>query len=185
LFHSKGIKLVHIVLKKGLILMEVVVGSDKVTLKNKEKKIGSEAPALRVKMLDGETKVIGMMADKVQCMITLNSQEDIVTPLIDIVKQNASKANIYLIASQDLELDYDDGFISNDFKNFTPKYGVNIDETLCAKSIFIINKDGEIVYKEIVENTAGEFDIESFDIALQEAIAFKKKGHTHENWMGV
>jgi thiol peroxidase len=30
-----------------------------------------------------------------------------------------------------------------------------------------------------------EFDLNNFDTSLNEAIKFKKKGHTHENWMGV
>ena len=65
------------------------------------------------------------------------------------------------------------------------KFGVNVDKELCAKSIFIINKDGEFVYKEIVANLVTQFDLTSFDDALDAAIKFRKKGHVHENWMGV
>ncbi|MEA3353210.1 MAG: hypothetical protein U9Q33_05310, partial [Campylobacterota bacterium] len=63
--------------------------------------------------------------------------------------------------------------------------GVYATDELCAKSIFIINKEGEIVYKEILEDLESEFNLKVFDKKLTEAIKFKKKGHTHENWMGV
>ena len=74
---------------------------------------------------------------------------------------------------------------SSDFKDATLKLGVYIDDTLCAKSIFIINKDGEFIYKQVVPNLEDKFNLNEFDTALDEAISFKKKGHTHENWMSV
>jgi thiol peroxidase len=139
---------------------------------------------MRVLMDSGETKVIGMMADKVQVFITLPYKDGINQKLEEIINKHKAKSLIYLIGSQKLEssLDVD---ISSDFKNLSLKMGVYINDELCAKSIFIINKDGEIVYKQIVESLDGEFDFDSFDSALDEAISFKKKGHTHENWMGV
>ncbi len=50
--------------------MEVVFKDTKYTLGKKERKIEAEAPASRVKMLNDETKVIGMMAPNVQVMVT-------------------------------------------------------------------------------------------------------------------
>ena len=165
--------------------MEVVVNGRKLELLKKERKLGSEAPAARVKMLSGETKVIGMMADKVQCMITLSNSYDLNEALLETIKKHSEKANIYVNACSELENSYDDAMSSYDFKDFTLKYGVNIDESRCAKSVFVINKDGEIVYKEVLEDLVSEFNLEMLDKELDTAIKFKKKGHTHENWMGV
>jgi len=165
--------------------MEVVVNGRKVELQKRDRKIGSEAPASRVKMLDNETKVIGMMADKVQCMITLANSYDLNASLLEIINKHKEKANIYVISATKLENLYDESMTSVDFVNFTTKYGVNIDDKSCAKSIFIINKDGEIEYKEVLDDLVSEFNFELFDIELDKAIKFKKKGHTHENWMSV
>ncbi|MDH4945305.1 hypothetical protein [Sulfurimonas sp. C5] len=165
--------------------MEVVVNGRKLELQKKERKVGGEAPAARVKMLNGETKVIGMMADKVQCMITLTNTYDLNEALLEVLAKHKDKANIYVIASKELENSYDEDMLSYDFKDFTLKYGVNIDDSSCAKSIFIIDKDGEIVYKEVLDDLVSEFNLEILENELDRAIKFKKKGHTHENWMGV
>ena len=154
------------------------------TLK-KNRKIGSEAPAVRVKMLNGETKVIGMMAAKVQTMITLPYSDSLSDKLENIIKKHEVNSLIYIISSQTLNKEINKENSSVEFTEFCVKMGVNRDDELCDKSIFIINKDGEIVYKEILEDLKSEFDLEKFDSSLDEAIKFKKKGHTHENWMGA
>ncbi len=164
--------------------MEILIDNKYIKLQKKDRKLNTEAPAMRINMQNGETKVIGMMADKVQVIITINNNNDLNTLLIDIIKKY-QKANIYLISSSDLNSDIDKSMCSNDFKDVTLKLGVYIDDSLCAKSIFIINKDGEFTYKQIVPNLQDNFNLNEFDKALNEAISFKKKGHTHENWMTV
>ncbi|WP_304546440.1 hypothetical protein [Sulfurimonas microaerophilic] len=165
--------------------MEVVVNGRKLELQKKERLVGGEAPAARVKMNSGETKVIGMMADKVQCMITLSNSYDLNGSLLEVIEKHKEKANIYVISSSELENSYDEDMCSYDFKDFSLKYGVNIDDSTCAKSIFIIDKEGEIIYKEVLDDLVSEFNLELLDSELDRAIKFKKKGHTHENWMGV
>jgi thiol peroxidase len=164
--------------------LEILHNGEKIQLQKKNRKLGDEAPAMRVTMDSGETKVIGMMADKVQVFITIPYKNGLSDTMEEIINRHKQKALIYVISSQTLEnsLEVD---CSTDFKEFSLKMGVNLNDSLCAKSIFIINKDGEIVYKEIVKSLEEEFDTLSFDTALDEAIRFKKKGHTHENWMGV
>jgi len=169
---------------KGISL-KIVVNDKKVELQKKQRDIGSEAPAVKLVMTNGEEKVIGMMADKVQAIITVNNDSDITDSLIQVMEKYYEKANIYIISSSEIDIVLDRSMTSSDFKKLSLKMGVNIDDTLCAKSIFIINKDGEIVYKSIVYDIDGEFDLATFDTKLDEAIRFKKKGHTHENWMGV
>jgi len=165
--------------------MEIEVNGEKLLLQKKERKLGSEAPALRVKMLDGETKVIGMMADKVQVLISLPYKDSMSDSLYSIIDKHNAKSLIYTISSQTLDKNVDEACSSIEFKDYSLKMGVYLNDEVCAKSIFIVNKDGEIVYKEILNTLDSEFDTELFDESLDEAIKFKKKGHTHENWMGV
>jgi thiol peroxidase len=156
-------------------------------LQGKYKELGDEAPAIRVKMLDGGVKVIGMMADKVQVIFTFPSLEGIGELLSSLVLNYENKANIYLIGSDDKfhSKTIDKSNVSCDFEKLSMKYGVNVDENLCTKSVFIINKDGEIVYKEVLEDLESTLDLETFEKELESAINFKKKGHHHEDWMGV
>jgi thiol peroxidase len=169
---------------KGIVL-EIELNGKKITLQKKQRKVGSEAPALRVKMLNGETKVIGMMADKVQVFITLPYCDSLSDELENIINRYTQKALIYIISSQKLDKNVQESMSSTQFNDMSLKMGVNVNEQLCAKSVFIINKEGEIVYKEITCDLNSEFDLGAFDSALDEAVRFKKKGHTHENWMGV
>ena len=165
--------------------METIVeGVSKVLLKN-ERKIGSEAPAISLTMLSGESKVIGMLATKVQAMITLPFHDSLSSGLWEIIKKFHEQAFIYIISAQTLDQLTNPECTSTDFAELAKKFGVYIDETLCAKSLFIINKDGQFVYKEITSDVEDAFDLEMFETKLDEAIHFKKKGHVHENWMGA
>lgn len=173
--------------------MEVTYKKETYTLGKKERKIESEAPAVRVKMISGETKVIGMMAPKIQVMITLPCIKEYNNGLHNILKEYESKSVVYIVTkSNDENIDkvkeaysIEDGFISNEFKDFSLKFGVNISDELLAKSIFIIDKEGVIKYKQIPSNIETSFELEEFKTSLDEVINFKQKGHTHENWMGV
>jgi len=165
--------------------LHIIINNTPIPLQKKERKVGSEAPAVRVKMQSGQTKVVGMMAPKVQAMITLPKADSLSAALLEVIEKHKERSFIYLIAAKALQNDYNSDFYSLDFQDFAMKFGVYATDEVCAKSIFIINKEGEIVYREIVANGEDELDIEAFDSALDEAIKFKKKGHTHENWMGV
>lgn len=169
---------------QGVLLETIVKGVSKALLKN-ERKIGSEAPAISLAMLNGETKVIGMLATKVQVMITLPFHNSLTHELLSIIEKYHEQAFIYLINAQVLDQKINPACSSTDFVELAKKFGVYIDETLCAKAIFIINKDGQFVYKEITRDVEDAFDLEMFETKLDEAIHFKKKGHVHENWMGT
>lgn len=147
--------------------------------------MGSEAPAIIVEMLNGDMKVIGMMATKVQVMITLPFQNSLSKELLNIIEKYQEQAFIYVISSTTLDQEVNVENSSVDFAELAKKFGVYVDETLCAKSLFIINKDGQFVYKEITHDVEDAFDLEMFETKLDEAIHFKKKGHVHENWMGA
>ncbi len=173
--------------------MEVTYKNKSYTLGKKERNVEGEAPAVRVKMLDNETKVIGLMAPSVQVMITLNDVNKYNADMHEVITTTKRKVNAYIITTSDTEqmediaekFAIDKGFISNDFKDFSLKFGVNIDDSMIANSIFVIDKEGVIKYKEIPSDLEDDFKIEDFSITLNETVNFKPKGHTHENWMGV
>ena len=173
--------------------MEVTYKNKSYILGKKERNVEGEAPAVRVKMADNETKVIGLMAPAVQVMITLNDVNKYNSDLHEVITTTKRKVNAYIITTSDMEqiedvvekFALDKGFISNDFKDFSLKFGVNIDDSMIANSIFVIDKEGVIKYKEIPADLEDDFKIEDFSITLNETVNFKPKGHTHENWMGV
>lgn len=173
--------------------MEIKYKKEFYILKSKERKVETEAPAVRIKMLSGDTKVIGMMAPKIQVMVTMPDIYDYNAPLHDILKAKESKLLVYIITNspnsqiEDITKKFDikNEFISNDFKNFSLKFGVNLSDELIAKSLYIIDKEGVIKYKEIPSIVENGFDLDEFEENLIETINFKAKGHTHENWMGV
>lgn len=163
------------------------------TLSKKERTVGSEAPAVRAKMLSNETKVIGMMAPKIQVMITLPHIGGFTQALHDILQKYSHKILAYVITSSSLEetqsitreFDFDEACICVDFQEFANKFGVNMENQFIAKSLFIIDKEGEITYIDILENGENSFDVSAFQHALDEIVNQKTKGHTHENWMGA
>lgn len=173
--------------------MQVTYKNNAYTLGTKDRKIEGEAPAVRVKMINDEVKVIGLMAPSVQVMITLNDINKYSSLLDTAINTTKRKVNAYIItASKDEQIEdiaerfaIDKSFISNDFKNFSLKFGVNIDDSMIANSLFVIDKEGVIKYKEIPNDLESDFNIEEFALTLNEIVNFKPKGHTHENWMGV
>ncbi len=173
--------------------MEVKYKKEFYILKQKERKVDSEAPAVRVEMLNGEAKVIGMMAPKIQVMLTAPNIKDYNNGLHDILKKFQSKILVYIITNSSISdikkvtsvFGLDESNVSNDFNKFSLKFGVNLNESLIAKSVFIIDKEGLIKYKEIPSNAEHKLNLDEFETVLEEVINFKVKGHTHENWMGV
>ncbi|MDD2895119.1 MAG: hypothetical protein PHG81_03780 [Aliarcobacter sp.] len=173
--------------------MEVTYKNNAYTLGKKDRKVEGEAPAVRVKMTNDEVKVIGLMAPAVQVMITLNDVNKYNADMHEVITTTRRKVNAYVITTSEKEqiedvaekFALDKSFISNDFKDFSLKFGVNIDDSMVANSIFVIDKEGVIKYKEIPTDLEDDFKIEDFSITLNEVVNFKPTGHTHENWMGV
>ena len=120
-----------------------------------------------------------------EVMITLPYGNSFSNELYEIVKKHKEKTYIYFFSPEAFTREVDDGFVSLDFEAFCMKFGVFIDSSICAKSAFVIDKEGEIVYMEIPKDIDNEFDLQKLDEEIQKAIKFKRKGHTHENWMGV
>lgn len=173
--------------------MEITYKNKAYTLGKKDRNVEGEAPAVRVKMLNDEVKVIGLMAPAVQVMITLNDVNKYNADIHEVITTTKRKVNAYIIttsSSEEIEdiaekFALDKSFIANDFKDFSLKFGVNIDDSMVANSIFVIDKEGVIKYKEIPADLEDDFKIEDFSLTLNEVVNFKPTGHTHENWMGV
>ena len=133
------------------------------------------------------------MAPAVQVMISLNDISKYSSKINKIINSTKRKVYAYIVTCSQREqiedavekFAIDKSFISNEFKDFSLKFGVNIDDTMIANSIFIIDKEGLIKYKEIPSDLDDDFNIEQFDLSLNEVLNFKAKGHSHENWMGV
>lgn len=173
--------------------MEVTYNNKTYTLSKKERRVGGEAPAVRITMLNNETKVIGMMAPKTQVMITLLHAQDYSQELHSILQAYPHKISFYVITSDTKEalesvishFDLPQEQCSVDFKEFASKFGVNMEDEYIAKSLFIISKEGEISYIQQHKDVEEAFDLEDFKTQLFALINQKQKGHTHENWMGV
>lgn len=173
--------------------MEVTYNNQSFTLGKKQRTIGSEAPAVKIKTLDEQTKVIGMMAPKIQVMVTLSNLDKYTKELDETLKKYPHKLFAYIVTNKsenEIEenlknYEIDKSLITNDFLQFSQKFGINIDDTLLANSLFIIDKEGEIKYIQIPNDLGNDFNLEEFQTSLHEVVTFKPKGHTHENWMGV
>lgn len=83
--------------------MEVKYKKEFYVLKTKERKVESEAPTVRVKMINNETKVIGMLAPKIQVMLTMTNIKDYNNGLHDILKSLESKLLVYIITNDSTE----------------------------------------------------------------------------------
>jgi thioredoxin-dependent peroxiredoxin len=173
--------------------MQVTQKNETYTLGKKDRVIEGEAPAVRVKMLNDEVKVIGLMAPAVQVMITLDDINKYTSEINEVITTSKKKVYPYIITtSTDEQIEdiaekfaLDRAFVSNNFKDFSLKFGVNINDSMIANSIFVIDKEGVIKYKQIPLDLEDDFKIDDFSISLNEIVTFKPKGHSHENWMGV
>lgn len=169
-------------------------------LNGKTRKIGGEAPAIRITKMDGSQNVIGMAAAVFQCIITSpditspdfikvlndlntrlkgleNIQGTVVTPQskesVETVTQAQSLENIEFVIDSNSE--------------FGKKFGIEIAEgeyeKMPAHAMFLIDKDGEFALMEIAETPFGTLDMDAFFAEIPTLIKEKKKKHTHEDWM--
>ena len=83
--------------------MEVTYKEKSYTLGKKDRNVEGEAPAVRVKMLNGETMVIGLMAPAVQVMVTLNDISKYSSALHEVITTTKKKVNAYVITTSPSE----------------------------------------------------------------------------------
>ena len=182
--------------------MHITVHGMPTPLEGKEMVIGREAPAARVTNLDGAQNVIGMIAPTAQLLIAIPSLKTEVCSLgakkfNDLIKQ-FKKLKTVMITTDDAEFvnDFvvregieDAEIVIDSTRDFAKKYGVLIGEgklkERLARAVFVIDQEGIIAYKEVVAEITDEVDYEKCIEAVDKAANFKRKGHDHENWMGV
>lgn len=65
--------------------MKITINGEEKTLQKRQRAVGSEAPAVKLKLKSGEDKVIGMMADKIQLICTLSHEPS--DELVEIITE--------------------------------------------------------------------------------------------------
>lgn len=170
------------------------------TLTGKTRKVGGEAPAVRITKMDGSQNVIGMAAAVFQCIITSPdiTSPDFIKILTDVNARLSGLANIKgivvtpqskqsidtIIKSHSLE---NIEFVIDSNAEFGKKYGIEIAEgeyeKMPAHAMLVIDKDGEIALMEVAETPFGSLNMDAFFNEIPTMIKEKKKKHTHEDWM--
>lgn len=182
--------------------MTITVHGTPTVLEGKEMTVWREAPAARITMLDGSQNVVGMIAPTAQLLIAIPSLKTEVCSLgakkfNDLIKQ-FKKLKTIMVTTDDIDfvrdyvsregIDGADVVIDTD-RDFAKKFGLLISEgklqNRLARAVFVIDQEGMISYKEVVPEITDEVDYDKCIEAVDKAANFKKKGHDHENWMGV
>lgn len=153
--------------------------------------LGNVAPIVKVVTPDLQDKTIGGENNKVQLIIAVPSLD---TPVCDAEARHFNQAlsqqeNIdAIVVSMDLPFSMakfctvagiDNLTVASDFRHkaFARSYGMLIGngalEGLCARAIFVISKDGRIVYKQVVPEIT---EAPNYDEALNAAISSASKG---------
>lgn len=184
------------------ICMQITVHGTATALEGKEIRLWHEAPAARVTQLDGSQNVIGMISPTAQLLVSIPSLKT------EVCSLGAKKFNELIKAFKKLKtimVTTDDAEFVRDFvaregidaaevvldssRDFAKKYGLLITEgklkDRLARAVFVIDQEGMISYKELVGEVTDEVDYDKCLEAVEKAANFKKKGHDHENWMGV
>ncbi len=182
--------------------MQITVHGTPTELGGKELLVGKEAPAARVTKLDNTKNVIGMIAPDIQLLIAIPSLKTEVCSLgakkfNDMVK-GIRKLTTIMITTDDLE--FVKGFKENENidsaelvvdedRQFAKKFGLLISEgklkDRLARAVFVIDREGQIAYKEVVPEIVDEVNYDACIEAITKLASEKQKGHTHENWMSV
>ena len=182
--------------------MHITVQGTTVELLGKEIVIGKEAPAARITKMDKTKNVIGMIAPNIQLLITIPSLKTEVCSLgakkfNELVKQY-KKLTTIMITTDDLDFveSYKNSecidsaeLVVDEERSFGKKFGVLISEgklkERLARAVFVIDREGVVAYKQIVNEISDEVDYDACSAAIEKLISEKKSGHTHENWMTV
>lgn len=163
----------------------VKIGGNVTNLTGNEIKVGDAAPVVEVVGQDLSEIKVGGTCDKIQVIAVVPSLDTGVcaTETRKFNQNIAGKDGVVLtVISMDLPFamgrfcsteGIDNLQVASDFRNkeFGAKYGVLIKDGklagLLARSIFVVGKDGNIIYKEIVPELTNEPDYEALAEALK------------------
>jgi thioredoxin-dependent peroxiredoxin len=182
--------------------MEITVHGTTTPLLGKQLAIGGEAPAARITKLDGSKNVIGMIAPNTQLLIAIPSLKTEVCSLgakkFNEMLKTYKKLNAVMITTDDVDfvkdfaekesIDAAELVVDAD-RNFAKKYGLLISEgklkDRLARAVYVIDRDGLVVYKEIVPEIVDEVNYDACIEVVDKLVNEKKEGHSHEEWMSV
>lgn len=184
------------------VIMQITVHATPTELLGKELVVGKEAPAARITKLDGSKNVIGMIAPNIQLLVAIPSLKTEVCSLgakkFNEMVKGIRKLSTIMVTTDDLEFVKDfqgkecidsAELVVDEERQFAKKFGILISDgklkDRLARAVFIIDREGLITYKEIVNEITDEVDYDACLEAINELVSQKQKGHTHENWMSV
>jgi hypothetical protein len=115
-------------------------------------------PFATIKMLNESTKLIGLPKLKGQVIITLPNILEFNDKLKESIHFSKDEIECFIITSssqneiEELIKQYDlnASLISNDFKSFAKIFNLRDEKNNLIKSLIIINKDCQIIHKEIL-----------------------------------
>lgn len=115
-------------------------------------------PFTSVKMLNESTRLIGMPKLNAQIIITLPNIDEFNEELKNSINHSKNDIECFIITSSSKndikniikEFELNEGSISNDYKSFAKIFSLNTKENELIKSLIMINKDCQIIHKEIL-----------------------------------
>ncbi|MDZ7818757.1 MAG: hypothetical protein U5K55_09110 [Aliarcobacter sp.] len=115
-------------------------------------------PFATIKMLNESTKLIGLPKLKAQVIITLPDILEFNDKLKNSINYSKEEIECFIITSslqEDIEkilkeYELNESFISNDHKSFSKIFSLRDEQNNLTKSLIMINKDCQIIHKEIL-----------------------------------
>ena len=115
-------------------------------------------PFTSVKMLNETMKLIGMPRLNAQIIITLPNINEFNEQLKNSIHCSKDEIECFIITTSSKneisnvinEFELNESIISNDFKSFAKTFNLDDKENKLIKSLIMINKDCQIIHKEIL-----------------------------------
>ena len=115
-------------------------------------------PFTSVKMLNETIKLIGMPRLNAQIIITLPNINEFNEELKNSINHSKNEIECFIITTSSKneieniikEFDLNESIISNDFKSFAKTFNLDDKENKLIKSLIMVNKDCQIIHKEIL-----------------------------------
>lgn len=115
-------------------------------------------PFTTIKMLNESVKLLGLPKLHAQVILTLPNIKEFNHKLKESITFSKDEIECFIITSSAKdevkeiieEFSLNESFISNDFKFFADSFGLKDETNSLSKSIMMINKNCQIVHKEIL-----------------------------------
>jgi len=115
-------------------------------------------PFTSIKMLNESTKLLGLPKLQAQVIVILPNILEFNDKLKESINFSKDKIECFIITSSSQneikelieKYELNESFISNDFKSFAKQFNLNDEKNNLIKSLIMINKDCQIIHKEIL-----------------------------------